>query len=188
MSKITDKQKQFCNEYLIDLNATRAYKVVYKTCKKDDTARANSSRMLTYANIKQYIEEQQKAREKRTEITQDMVLKELAAVAFANGSDFAKVVEKTYKKAIENSDGEVVGFEEVPYQDVDIVLTDELDKEKRKAISSIRQTKNGIEIRTSDKVKALELLGKHLGMFTDKLKIESAIPVVICDDMDETDE
>ena len=33
-----------------------------------------------------------------------------------------------------------------------------------------------------DKLKALELLGKHLGMFADKLNVEGNIPVVIAGD------
>ena len=52
---MTDAQKRFCDEYLIDLNATRAYKVAYPNCKKDETARANGSRLLTKANIQIYV-------------------------------------------------------------------------------------------------------------------------------------
>ena len=48
----------FADEYLIDLNATRAYKAVYKSIKNDETARANSSRLLTNANVKEYIDKQ----------------------------------------------------------------------------------------------------------------------------------
>ena len=43
---MADAQKRFCDEYLIDLNATRAYKVAYPNCKKDETASAAGSRML----------------------------------------------------------------------------------------------------------------------------------------------
>lgn len=50
----------FANEYLVDLNATRAYKVAYKNIKKDETARVNASRLLTNANVKTYIDEQLK--------------------------------------------------------------------------------------------------------------------------------
>lgn len=53
---MTEKQKIFCDEYLKDLNATRAYKVAYPNIKKDEVARANSSRLLTNANIKNYID------------------------------------------------------------------------------------------------------------------------------------
>lgn len=54
---MTEKQKIFADEYLIDLNATRAYRAAYPAVKKDETARANGSRMLTNANVKKYIDE-----------------------------------------------------------------------------------------------------------------------------------
>lgn len=55
---MTDKQQIFADEYLKDLNGTRAYKVAYPNIKKDETARANASRLLTNANVKKYIDEQ----------------------------------------------------------------------------------------------------------------------------------
>ena len=55
---MTDKQRKFADEYLIDCNATRAYKAAYPRIKNDNVARANSSRLLTNANIKNYIEQQ----------------------------------------------------------------------------------------------------------------------------------
>lgn len=58
---MTEKQKIFCDEYLKDLNATRAYKAAYPKVKKDEVARANSSRLLTNANIKNYIDTQLEA-------------------------------------------------------------------------------------------------------------------------------
>lgn len=54
---MTEKQKKFADEYLIDLNATRAYRAVYKTIKNDGVARRNGSRLLTNADIKKYIDE-----------------------------------------------------------------------------------------------------------------------------------
>lgn len=53
---MTNAQKRFCDEYLIDLNATRAYKVAYPNVKKDDTARKAGSRLLTFVDIKNYID------------------------------------------------------------------------------------------------------------------------------------
>lgn len=73
---MTEKQKIFADEYLIDLNATRAYRVAYPSVKRDETARANSSRMLTNANVAKYIADRMQERQKRTEITQDRVLEE----------------------------------------------------------------------------------------------------------------
>ncbi|MCH5212254.1 MAG: terminase small subunit [Oscillospiraceae bacterium] len=55
---MTDKQKKFVDEYLIDCNATRAYKAAYPNVKRDEVARANASRLLTNANVKAYIDEQ----------------------------------------------------------------------------------------------------------------------------------
>jgi len=58
MAKLTAKQQKFCDEYLIDCNAARAYKAAYPSIKSDETARANGSRLLTNANVKKYIDEQ----------------------------------------------------------------------------------------------------------------------------------
>lgn len=180
---LTEKQKSFVNEYLVDLNATRAYKVAYKSCKKDETARVNSSKLLTKTNVREYVDKRMKKREERTEVTQDKVIKELASIAFANGSDFAKVVEKSYMKPIKNDVGEVIGEEEVFYKTVELVKTEDLEEGKKKAISGIKETKFGIEVQSCDKVKALELLGKHLGMFTDKVELSGSSTVQILDDI-----
>ena len=79
---MTDAQKRFCDEYLIDLNATRAYKVAYSRCKKDETASVNGSKLLRNTKVQEYISRKQKEIEKRTEVTQDRVIKELAKIAF----------------------------------------------------------------------------------------------------------
>ena len=117
---MTERQKRFCDEYLIDLNATRAYKAAYPSVKKDETAAQAGSRMLRNVNVQEYIAERQRDRQERTEITQDMVVRELRDIAMAEASD--------------DSDS---------------------------------------TMKYSSKLKALELLGKHLGMFTDKVAIAS---------------
>lgn len=161
---MTDAQKRFCNEYLIDLNATRAYKVAYPNCKKDETARANSSRLLTKANIQGYIAEKQKEREKRTEVTQDMVIQELAKIAFAdiralyddNGNlKNVKCLEDNIAGAV----SQLETFEEY-----------EGRGEDREYIGDTKKVK------LLDKTKALELLGKHLGIFIDKLELDQSKP------------
>ncbi|UNT92225.1 MULTISPECIES: terminase small subunit [Allobaculum] len=54
---MTEKQKQFCDEYLANgLNATQAYLAVYKNVKSEDAARTNASRLLTNANVREYID------------------------------------------------------------------------------------------------------------------------------------
>lgn len=151
--KLTPKQKLFADEYLIDLNATRAYKEAYKSVKKDETARTNGSRMLTNANVSKYIKERMNERSRRTEITQDNVLKELATIAFAKVTDFV---------TIEN--GVVI-----------VKDTKDIPKDLLPAIASIKEGKNGIEVSFYNKDKSLELLGRHLGMFNDKIEISGTV-------------
>ncbi len=172
---MTNKQKLFVDEYLIDLNATRAYKTIYKNVKNDETAAQAGSRLLRNVKVAAYINERMKDREKRTEITQDMVLRELATIGFADVTDFAKIVEKSYMKPIFDKDGNKTGEEEVFYKTVDITETENIPPEKIRAIAGIKQGANGIEIKTNDKVKALELLRKHLGMFTDKVEFKGTL-------------
>ncbi len=54
---MTDKQKRFADEYIIDSNATRAYRIAYPSCKKDETAWSNGYRLLRKAEVKDYIAE-----------------------------------------------------------------------------------------------------------------------------------
>lgn len=83
-------------------------------------------------------------RSKRTEITADMVLNELAAIAFADRTEIAKINAKGALK---------------------FTPTDKLPQEVKKIILGIKEGKHGIEVTTENKIKALELLGKHLGLF-----------------------
>lgn len=178
MAKLTAKQQRFCDEYLIDLNGTRAYKVAYPSVKKDETARVNASRLLTNANVKTYIQERQKEREKRTEITQDSVLRELALIAFAKASDYAKVVEKDVMIEVDGNMVPVLDEDgnQVKYRTVEPILTDELTEDQKKAIAVIKKGRDGFEIKPYSKIQALELLGKHLGMFTEKVEVKNTTP------------
>ena len=119
---MTEKQKRFANEYLIDLTATREYKAVYTRVKNDSTAAAAAARLLKNVNVSAYIEKRMEERSKRTEVKQDDVVKELAKIGFAKSA--------------------------LLYE---------------------------MEVKTNDKLKALELLGRHLGMFTDKQEIRAQI-------------
>jgi len=175
---VTDKQIIFANEYLIDLNGTRAYKEAYPHVKNDNTAAAAATRLMNNPEVKDYIDKRIKDRLERIEVTQDDVIQELAAIAFANGSDYAKVVTKPVM--IQTSEVDYVPAldsegNQMYYQAVEIEETEELTKRQIKAISGIKQGKNGIELTTYDKVKALELLGKHLGIFKDKVEVSGNI-------------
>lgn len=140
---MTDRQRRFADEYLIDLNATRAYKAAYPSVKRDETAKSAASRLLTYVDVQAYIQEHMQARQERTQITQDMVLREIAAIAFADIND-----------VVEIKNGSVF-----------LADTGDLTPEQRKIIAGVKEGQAGVEIKFFDRLRALELLGKHLGLF-----------------------
>lgn len=150
---MTEKQKLFADEYLIDLNATRAYRAAYPSVKKDETAAAAAARLLRNVKVAEYIAERMEERQKRMEVTQDRVLRELSYIAFARVTDYAAIKGDSVK----------------------IKDTDELTDEQIRAIAGIKEGKFGIELKLNDKEKALELLGRHLGMWNDKLEVDAPI-------------
>ena len=104
---MTEKQKRFCDEYLIDCNATRAYKAVYKNIKNDGVARRNGSRLLTNADIKKYIDTRmEELRNEKTADAQEVIeylsavlrgestAQEIVVVGTGDGCSKAKTVEK----------------------------------------------------------------------------------------------
>ena len=159
---LTAKQQAFVNEYLIDLNASAAYLRAGYKC-SEPCARRLASRLLTNEDVQSAVKSALAARTERVEITQDMVLRELARVAFADTTSAVRI-----------EGGRVV------VQD-----TDEMDENTRRAISEISETKtlNGgtLKIKFHDKVKALELLSRHLGILNDKLSV-NAKTEVSCDE------
>ena len=105
-------------------------------------------------------------RQKRTEITQDMVLQELAAIAFARVTDYVSVMG---------------GMAQVKD-------TDQLSDSQIAAIAGIKETQNGIEVKLGSKEKTLELLGRHLGMWNDKLDVSGDMDMKIVVDYGDSDE
>lgn len=161
---LTEKQELFVAEYLVDLNATQA---AIRAGYSEKTAEVIGHENLRKPKIAAAIESAIQERQKRTNITGDMVLCELARVAFANGTDFAKVVSENVPVTTVDDDGNIQ--ETVRHiQRVELIDTDRVDPEKRAAIAGIKEGKHGIEVSSYDKVRALELLGKHLGLFDGK--------------------
>lgn len=171
---MTDAQKRFCDEYLIDLNATRAYKVAYSRCKKDETANVNGSKLLRNTKVQEYLSKKQKEIEKRTEVTQDRIIKELAKIAFA---DIRKAYDTNGNlKQIQDLEDDIAGA---------IVGVESFEEyegrgEDREYIGDTKKVK------MADKIRAAELLGKHLGMFNDvNLNMKNAMQVELVDDVNE---
>lgn len=161
MTSLSNNQKLFCQEYLkLGMNGTQAYLKAYKTCKKEETARTNASRLLTNANIQEYISELQKKVEEKAVVSIEDIVNELSVIAFGDRTEIAKVETEPVKD-------EETGKIKYHRTHLDITDTDKLSSNAKKIISGYKMTTAGISVETCDKMKALELLGKYLGMFKD---------------------
>ena len=92
MEKMTDKQKRFCDEYLIDLNATQA---AIRAGYSEKSARAIANENLTKPYIKAYIDERMAEKEDELIADQNEVLKYLTSVLRGNTQSEIVVVEGT---------------------------------------------------------------------------------------------
>ena len=143
---MTDKQKRFVEEYLIDLNATQAaIRAGYSPANADTIG----YQQLQKTPVKNAIAQAQAERSKRTGVSQDRIIRELAKIAFSNLPDI-----------VDPFDGSVI-----PSADRDDLACIQSIKVKQ------TETMTEREVKLADKTRALELLGKHLGMFKDKLEI-----------------
>lgn len=149
VAKLTDKQQRFVDEYLIDLNATQA---AIRAGYSAKTADQQGSRMLANVKIKQAIAEKQAQRSKRTGVNQDRVVLELAKVAFAKMTD---IVDSNGRIKEDASPDDLACIESIKYKESDNEYGGSVER----------------EVKIASKLKALELLGKHLGMWSDKFNV-----------------
>lgn len=154
MAKLTEKQKRFVEEYLIDLNATQA---AIRAGYSPNTAKDIGCENLAKPNIRARIDKEIAERSKRTGINQDRVIRELARLAFVNANDVIDMEEATLKDGATEDDTAAIASVKVK-----TIPTKEGEGIER-------------EIKLTDKLKALELLGKHLGMFKDKVEIDATV-------------
>lgn len=144
---ITEKQKKFVEEYLIDLNATQA---AIRAGYSVKNAGKIGHELLEKTRISNEITKKIAERSRRTGINADRVLIELAKIAFVNADD-----------VIESKDA---------------TLKENASRDDLAAIQSIKVKtfgEDGVEreIKLADKLKALDMLGRHLGMWNDKLQV-----------------
>lgn len=156
---MTDKQKRFCNEYLIDLNATQA---AIRAGYSKKTANEQAARMLVNVSIQNYIASRMAEKDAQLIAQQDEVLQTLTRVLRRQEMETVVVTCKKRKSGYDENGKKVIVEEEVPLQ---------------------------VEIPTkvSDMNKAAELLGKRYGLYTDKVGVTGSVGVVIVDDVPEDD-
>ena len=161
---MTDKQQRFVEEYLIDLNGTQA---AIRAGYSVRSATEQGSRLLSNANINHAIAVAMANRSRRLGINADRVIMELAKIALVNISDVANFENGMLQESVSPDDSAAVMAVKVRQ----IPTGDGFAIER--------------EIRIHDKIKALEILGKHLGIFTDKITMEGDVSIVLVDDIKE---
>jgi len=146
MSKLTPKQTRFVDEYLLDLNATQA---AIRAGYSKKTARQVASENLSKPDIAKAIAKAKQERAERTMINSNRVLIELASLAFANMQNFF------------DKNGELLPIQEME-PDVAAGIQDLSSKANDRG--------HTYSINLAWKLKCLELLGRHLGLFTNKVE------------------
>jgi phage terminase small subunit len=164
MAALTPMQRLFAKEYLIDLNATKA---AIRAGYSEKTAYSQGQRLLKDVEIQALVQTAMNKRSSKTDITAERVLKELGKIAFADIKDFIEFEEPVESETESEVDGKRVktiisrqGITIKPSQDIDGTI-----------LSEVSEGKDGLKIKLHDKMKALELIGKHLVLFTDKQEL-----------------
>lgn len=153
---LTEKQLRFCQEYIVDLNATKA---AIRAGYSEDTAYSIGSENLKKPEIEEKVQEYMDLRARRTEITADRVLAELGKIAF---SDIRKIMSPQNGLIdVTDLDDDIAHA----ISSVEVITRDsgERDDEDRPIPEYVHK------YRMVDKKGALELAGKHLKLYTEKV-------------------
>ena len=156
------KQKRFCAEYLVDLNATQA---AIRAGYSPASAGSIGYELLKKPDIRARIDKGIAEQERRTGINADRVLRELGRIALVSAPDLVNMDDASLKEGASADD--LAAIASVKVKTIPGPMGDGFER----------------EIRLADKLKALELIGKHLGMFTDKVELNAVEAVQIVDDI-----
>ena len=170
---LTDKQEKFIQELIKGKSQREAYREAYPASKKwlDTAVDCEASKLFSTTKVLQrYNEIHDRLMERATQdaiMSAEEVLKELSILGRAKIDDFLKVDDIEYIAGVDEKGNPI----KQTVRTVEIFRTEDIGKDKIKAISEIRQTKDGIALKLNDKQKALETLGRHWGLFVDKQEL-----------------
>jgi len=140
--ELTIKQSNFCNFYVESGNASEAYRRAYSCEKmKDESVNNKAYELLKNVEITGRVNELKESLQSKSDITKERILTELSAIVFADIRDYVEF------------DGTTVKFK----------AFDLLTNEQSKAIESIKQTKDGVELKLHGKNWSIEKVCKLLG-------------------------
>lgn len=151
---LTAKQKRFCDEYLIDLNATQA---AIRAGYSERTAYSQGQRLLKNVEVQKYLQERMAEKEKELIADQNEVMKYLSAVMRREKTE-SVVVTLSKEKSVYVPDANGTMRKQTVKEEIPQVVE--------------------IPARLSDANKAAELLGKAYGIYTDKVDMDVNVPVM----------
>lgn len=146
-NKLSAKQQRFVNEYCVDFNGTQA---AIRAGYAANSANTQATRLLANDYIKKALEEKKIEIAESSKLKTSDVIDELRRIAF---SDITQVMSFSASKA-------------------KIKSSRKLSEDAKKIVASVSQTQAGLTVKLHDKVKALELLGRYLNIFTDRVEVE----------------
>lgn len=155
---MTPKQSLFVQHYLIHLNATQAAKDAGYSPK---TAYSMGQRLLKNVEIQKALQEANEERSKKTGITRERVLEALGQVAFGD------------IRALYSEGGNLLPIPQLP--DDAAVLLAGFDVSVIKARDDGDEDEMVKKVKLVDRLRALEMIGRHLGMFNDKLEVSGNV-------------
>lgn len=141
VSDLNDKQKSFCNEFIKDFNITNA---AIRAGYAKNSAHVTGSRLLKNDKVQAYLSKLKHERQERTQITQDRIVEGLARIAFG---DIRDILTWDHEK------GRVY-----------LKPMDEIG-DAGTMIDEIKETENGISVKRPDRMKAYEMLARHIGLY-----------------------
>ena len=152
---MTERQKLFCEEYLLDLNATQA------AIRAGYSPKGNACALMAKPQIKEYIEKAIAERSRRTGANADRVIEELARIAFVKPAEVVDLRTGRVKEDVSQDD--IAAISQVKVKQTNGEDWDSVER----------------EVKFADKLKALELLGKHCGLWKDRGDGNLPVHVVI---------
>ncbi len=156
--KLTDQQRLFVDYYTLSFEATRAAK---KAGYSEKTANQIGWQLLQLPSVREAIDEILERNAKRNDELRYRVIRELTRIGFANIKDYGT-------------------FDHTGFR---IHGSDDMDDDLAAVIQEFHvtetDTSRSVKFKLASKEKALEMLGRHLGMFTDRVEVEGLQPFVI---------
>lgn len=165
---LNERQRRFAHEYVVDLNGKQA---AIRAGYAERSAEVTASRLLCHAKVAPLVQSLLDDRAKRTNVTADRVVAELAAIAFADLTDIATWGEE----------GELL-----------LTAAEDLPPAARAALREVYSTTSTVtfgddqersttykKVKQHDKLRALELLGRHLGMFKKDVDVKVSVGITL---------